>query len=528
MKNETYEIKSAGCLENGKWMLSKDGTLTILLNGLLPKYGSFYFIRFKVLHLVIKGDVTEIEDGAFENYYNLESVDFRMDKLPVIGTDAFAHCPKLQEITIPEGLALSAFDMLFSFGDTPAANRYFGSNDDEENYDSPDWKIFIATLETGITSLTAKHENEPLELEKCLNVICDGCEKNDPIMLFLGARFANYASRANEYLLYGGSQKYSLLYGHCHIPITFSRKLRSFPYQHDFPFFNDDEVKDLYIRAAEAGSLHALLWCAWCYAEGQAPFSANQKKAEDYIKKASILRDKKGEQFHLIDYLRMKELADLFAVQLEWIDDHAHDIDVEEDYNSCFRLTLPDPSWRVLCERIRYLQTFARTLGVTTEVFFDSIYSNARCGFDAYNSETELTWIAWSLNELKTNNTPTVDSASETDDVKTVKRECGTSFVDSNPDTRADLTKNMTESSAVEEKEEQQINDLLSIYIEELDLSVRSYHCLKRANINTVGDLISKTPDEIIKIRVINQRCLEEIEQKLDQMGLHLAGDNKN
>ena len=76
--------------------------------------------------------------------------------------------------------------------------------------------------------------------------------------------------------------------------------------------------------------------------------------------------------------------------------------------------------------------------------------------------------------------------------------------MDSNPDTRTDLTKNMTESSAVEEKEEQQINDLLSIYIEELDLSVRSYHCLKHANINTVGDLISKTPDEIIKIRVIN------------------------
>lgn len=333
--------------------------------------------------------------------------------------------------------------MLFNFGDTPAATIFLNWNDDEENFDSPDWKIFIETLETGIESLATRRENEPLDLEKCLNVICDGCEKSDPIMLFLGARFADYASMANEYL-----------FGDRHIHIAFSRKLKSFSYQHDFPFLNDDEVKDLYICAAEAGSLHALLWCAWCYAEGQGLFAANQEKAKDYIKKASILCNIEREQLHLIDYLRMKELADLFAVELEWLDDHAHDIDIEEDYNDCFGLTLPDPSWRVLCKRIDYLETFARTLGVTTEVFFKSIYSNARCYFAEYNSETELTWIAWSLNELKTNITPTVDSTSETDDVKTVKCECGTSFVDSNPATCTDLAENMTESSVAEEKEE--------------------------------------------------------------------------
>ena len=60
-----------------------------------------------------------------------------------------------------------------------------------------------------------------------------------------------------------------------------------------------------------------------------------------------------------------------------------------------------------------------------------------------------------------------------------------------------DLSENLTESSVVVEKEEQQTNDLMSITIEELDLSVRSFNCLKRANINTVEDLVSKTQEEI-------------------------------
>ncbi len=59
-----------------------------------------------------------------------------------------------------------------------------------------------------------------------------------------------------------------------------------------------------------------------------------------------------------------------------------------------------------------------------------------------------------------------------------------------------DLSENLTESSVVVEKEEQQTNDLMSITIEELDLSVRSFNCLKRANINTVEDLVSKTQEE--------------------------------
>ena len=62
--------------------------------------------------------------------------------------------------------------------------------------------------------------------------------------------------------------------------------------------------------------------------------------------------------------------------------------------------------------------------------------------------------------------------------------------------------------------------------IEELDLSVRSFNCLKRANINTVEDLISKTQEEMMKVRNLGRKSLEEVEHKLEMMGLSLARDD--
>ena len=60
------------------------------------------------------------------------------------------------------------------------------------------------------------------------------------------------------------------------------------------------------------------------------------------------------------------------------------------------------------------------------------------------------------------------------------------------------------------------------------DLSVRSFNCLKRANINTVEDLISKTQDEMIKVRNLGRKSLEEVEHKLAMMGLSLADEDNN
>ena len=89
-----------------------------------------------------------------------------------------------------------------------------------------------------------------------------------------------------------------------------------------------------------------------------------------------------------------------------------------------------------------------------------------------------------------------------------------------------DLTDSIGSRSTVVEKVETQRDKVLEMTIEELDLSVRSFNCLKRANINTVEDLISKTQDEMIKVRNLGRKSLEEVEHKLAMMGLSLASDD--
>jgi DNA-directed RNA polymerase subunit alpha len=89
-----------------------------------------------------------------------------------------------------------------------------------------------------------------------------------------------------------------------------------------------------------------------------------------------------------------------------------------------------------------------------------------------------------------------------------------------------DLSDNVANRSMVVEKVEQHRDQVLEMTIEELDLSVRSFNCLKRANINTVADLVSKTQDEMIKVRNLGRKSLEEVEHKLNQLGLHLADES--
>jgi DNA-directed RNA polymerase subunit alpha len=72
------------------------------------------------------------------------------------------------------------------------------------------------------------------------------------------------------------------------------------------------------------------------------------------------------------------------------------------------------------------------------------------------------------------------------------------------------------------EKEESDKGKLLEMTIEELDLSVRSYNCLKRAGINTIGELCAKSEDEMIKVRNLGKKSLEEVKQKLESFGLSL------
>jgi DNA-directed RNA polymerase subunit alpha len=91
-----------------------------------------------------------------------------------------------------------------------------------------------------------------------------------------------------------------------------------------------------------------------------------------------------------------------------------------------------------------------------------------------------------------------------------------------------DLSETISSTTTVVEKVEAQRDKVLEMTIEELDLSVRSFNCLKRANINTVGDLISKTEEEMIKVRNLGRKSLEEVVHKLAMMGLSLTSDDNS
>ena len=84
------------------------------------------------------------------------------------------------------------------------------------------------------------------------------------------------------------------------------------------------------------------------------------------------------------------------------------------------------------------------------------------------------------------------------------------------------LTENISDVEIMVEKEEEEKDKILEMTIEELDLSVRSYNCLKRAGINTVEELTQRTEEDMIKVRNLGKKSLEEVIQKLEELGLSL------
>ena len=85
-----------------------------------------------------------------------------------------------------------------------------------------------------------------------------------------------------------------------------------------------------------------------------------------------------------------------------------------------------------------------------------------------------------------------------------------------------DLSDNARNTEIMIEKEDGKKEKVLELSIEELDLSVRSYNCLKRAGINTVEDLANKTEDDMMKVRNLGRKSLEEVLNKMSQLGLEL------
>ena len=85
----------------------------------------------------------------------------------------------------------------------------------------------------------------------------------------------------------------------------------------------------------------------------------------------------------------------------------------------------------------------------------------------------------------------------------------------------------MSNMSILVSKEEDKQVKLMELPIEEMDLSVRSYNCLKRAGINTIQDLLKKSKSDMFKVRNLGAKSVEEVIQKLDSYGLSLRKDEE-
>lgn len=88
------------------------------------------------------------------------------------------------------------------------------------------------------------------------------------------------------------------------------------------------------------------------------------------------------------------------------------------------------------------------------------------------------------------------------------------------------LTEEAKDAEIMVEKEEDKKEKVMEMTIEELDLSVRSYNCLKRAGINTVQELTQKTEEDMMKVRNLGRKSLEEVQSKLHELGLSLRKED--
>ena len=91
-----------------------------------------------------------------------------------------------------------------------------------------------------------------------------------------------------------------------------------------------------------------------------------------------------------------------------------------------------------------------------------------------------------------------------------------------------DLSENAKTAEIMVEKEENEKEKVLEMNIDELELSVRSYNCLKRAGINTVEELTNKSSEDMMKVRNLGRKSLEEVLAKLKELGLSLKSDSDN
>ena len=90
-----------------------------------------------------------------------------------------------------------------------------------------------------------------------------------------------------------------------------------------------------------------------------------------------------------------------------------------------------------------------------------------------------------------------------------------------------DLSEEVSNTEIMDTQEDTGKEKALEMTIEELDLSVRAFNCLKRAGVNTVSDLVTKTPDEMMKVRNLGKKSLEEVLAKIDSLGFSLSQNDE-
>ena len=88
-------------------------------------------------------------------------------------------------------------------------------------------------------------------------------------------------------------------------------------------------------------------------------------------------------------------------------------------------------------------------------------------------------------------------------------------------------TQEAMDAEIMVEKDDKGKEKALEMTIEELDLSVRAFNCLKRAGINTVSELVQRNQEDMMKVRNLGKKSLEEVEQKLMALGLNLRANDE-
>ena len=191
--------------------------------------------------------------------------------------------------------------------------------------------------------------------------------------------------------------------------------------------------------------------------------------------------------------------------------------------NERFYMELTFAHGRGYVSQERNKQLHAQTLGVTAfapigTIYTDSIYTpvyNVKYTVDNTRVGSNITDYDKLTLEVLTNGTISAKEAVS----------LGAKILNEHLNLFVDLSDEAKKAEIMVEREETIKEKVLEMTIEELDMSVRSFNCLKRAGIDTVEDLTNRTEEDMIKVRNLGKKSLEEVIQKLHSLGLSLKKD---